>query len=105
MKSQIPHFRLYKVRNIKAWLCVRAYLRKRGPQRSIDCIVSTAFILTLANVSWLCYQLLQDEDIHPEISVTNCEVISWCVSIGLFLVRYMTLASQINKKYRTLMNQ
>merc|ERR1719433_1638051 len=47
MKSKIPHFRLYKVRNIKAWLCVRAFLRKRGPQRSIDYIVSAAFILTL----------------------------------------------------------
>ena len=100
--SQIPHFRLCKVRNIKAWLCVRAFLRKRGPQRSIDCIVSTAFIFTLINVCWLCYQLLKDDDVNPEVNVTNCAVISWCVSIGLFLVRYMTLASKINQKYRNL---
>ena len=53
MKSKIPHFRLYKVRNIKAWLCVRAFLRRRGPQRSIDCIVSSASMLMLLNVSSL----------------------------------------------------
>ena len=34
--------------------------------------------------------------------MTNCEVISWCVSIGFFLVRYMTLASKTNTKYRNL---
>ena len=101
-KSQIPHFRLCKVRNIKAWLCVRAFLRKRGPQRSIDCIVSTAFMFTLINVCWLCYQLLKDDDVNPEVNVTNCAVISWCISIGFFLVRYMTLASRINQKYRNL---
>ena len=102
MKSKIPHFRLYKVRNIKAWLCVRAFLRKRGPQRSIDYIVSSAFILTLANVTWLCYQLLREDEAGQEINVTNCEVIFWCVSIGFFLVRYMTLASKTNTKYRNL---
>lgn len=102
MKSKIPHFRLYKVRNIKAWLCVRAFLRKRGPQRSIDCIVSAAFILTLANVSWLCYQLLKEDEAHPEINVTNVEVISWCIFIGFFLIRFMTLASKVNSKYRNL---
>ena len=102
MKSKIPHFRLYKVRNIKAWLCVRAFLRKRGPQRSIDYIVSAAFILTLVNVIWLCYQLLKEDEAHPEVNVSNCEVITWCVSIGFFLVRYMTLASKVNTKYRNL---
>jgi len=102
MKSRIPHFRLNKVRNIKAWLCVRAYLRKRGPQRSIDCIVSTAFMLTLIMVSWLCYQLLHEEENNPEINVTNCQVIFWCVASGIFLLRYMTLASKLNKKYRNL---
>ena len=102
MKSKIPHFRLYKVRNIKAWLCVRAFLRKRGPQRSIDYIVSSAFILTLGNVTWLCYQLLREDEAGQEVNVTNCEVISWCVSIGFFLVRYMTLASKVNTKYRNL---
>ena len=102
MKSKIPHFRLYKVRNIKAWLCVRAFLRRRGPQRSIDCIVSTAFMFTLINVSYLCYKLLQDDDVTPEINVANCEVIAWCVAIGIFLIRFMTLASKINQKYRNM---
>merc|ERR1719348_2295702 len=60
MKSKIPHFRLTKVRNIKAWLCVRSFLRRRGPQRSIDCIVSTAFLVTTVNVAYLCYLLLKE---------------------------------------------
>lgn len=102
IRSKIPHFRLYKVRNIKAWLCVRAFLRRRGPQRSIDCIVSSAFMFTLINVSYLCYKLLQDDDVNPEINVANCEVITWCVAIGIFLIRYMTLASKINQKYRNM---
>ena len=102
MKSRIPHFRLYKVRNIKAWLCVRAFLRRKGPQRSIDCIVSTAFMFTLIIVSYLCYKLLQDDDVTPEINIQNCEVITWCIAIGFFLIRYMTLASKINQKYRNM---
>ena len=102
LRSKIPHFRLYKVRNIKAWLCVRAFLRRRGPQRSIDCIVSSAFMFTLINVSYLCYKLLQDDDVNPEINVANCEVITWCIAIGIFLIRYMTLASKINQKYRNM---
>ena len=102
MKFKIPHFRLYKVRNIKAWLCIRAFLRKREALRSIDCIVNTAFVLALGNVSWLCYQLLKDDDANPEMNPTNCLVITWSISIGFYILRYMTLANKINKKYRNL---
>ncbi|KAI4827913.1 hypothetical protein KUCAC02_031270 [Chaenocephalus aceratus] len=35
-KSEIPHFRLKKVQNIKMWLSLRSFLRRRGPQRSVD---------------------------------------------------------------------
>ncbi len=33
--------------------------QKRGPQRSVDCIVSAAFIITLCLVSFLCMELLK----------------------------------------------
>ncbi|KAG9339115.1 hypothetical protein JZ751_024146, partial [Albula glossodonta] len=35
-KSEVPHFRLKKVQNIKMWLSLRSYLKRRGPQRSVD---------------------------------------------------------------------
>ena len=37
-KSDLPHFRLNKVRNIKLWLSLRSYIRRRGAQRSVDII-------------------------------------------------------------------
>lgn len=58
-KSELPHFRLNKVRNIKTWLSVRSYLRKRGLQRSVDVIVSAAFIITLLLLSFLSVELLK----------------------------------------------
>ena len=44
----------------------------------------------------------REAEARQEINVPNCEVISWCVPIGFFLVRYMTLASKTNTKYRNL---
>ena len=104
LKSSLPHFRLYKVRNIKAWLCVRSFLRRRGPQRSVDCIVSTAFLTCIFNVSYLCYQLLREdkEDEMSQVTDVNCEVLAWCIAMAVFLIRFMTLASKINQKYRNL---
>lgn len=58
-KSNLPHFRLNKVRNIKTWLSVRSYLKKRGPQRSVDMIVSAAFIISLLLLSFICVELLK----------------------------------------------
>jgi len=104
LKSSLPHFRLYKVRNIKAWLCVRSFLRRRGPQRSVDCIVSTAFLTCICNVAYLCYQLLREdkEDEVSQVTDVNCEVLAWCIAMAIFLIRFMTLASKINQKYRNL---
>lgn len=58
-KSDLPHFRLNKVRNIKTWLSVRSYLKKRGLQRSVDVIVSAAFIVALLLLSFLSMELLK----------------------------------------------
>lgn len=99
-KSLIPHFRLNKVKNIKAWLSVRSYLKRLGPQRSIDCIVSAAFITTLLLLAFLSLEFLKDSDhIHSQICL---EALIWSCSLGAFLLRFMTLGQKINKKYRSI---
>lgn len=99
-KSKLPHFRLNKVRNIKTWLSVRAYLKRRGPQRSVDVIVSTAFILMMMLMSFLCMELLK-ETLSLNI-LSNVEALVWCFGLGIFLLRFLTLGTRINKKYRNL---
>lgn len=99
-KSDLPHFRLNKVRNIKTWLSVRSYLKKRGPQRSVDVIVSAAFISTLLLLAFLCMELLKD--IVALHSQYNIEALLWILGLGIMLLRFMTLGSKINKKYRNL---
>lgn len=99
-KSDLPHFRLNKVRNIKTWLSVRSYLKKRGPQRSVDVIVSAAFISMLLLLAFLCMELLKDlVALHSQY---NIEALLWILGLGIMLLRFMTLGSKINKKYRNL---
>uniref|UniRef100_U5ELH8 Putative homeodomain transcription factor n=1 Tax=Corethrella appendiculata TaxID=1370023 RepID=U5ELH8_9DIPT len=98
-KSQIPHFRLNKVRNIKTWLCVRSYLKRRGPQNSVDVIVSAAFILTLLLLALLSVEWLKDSvHLHSQF---NLEALTWSCALGTFLLRFMTLGTKINKKYKS----
>ncbi|XP_067414881.1 protein PHTF1 isoform X2 [Emydura macquarii macquarii] len=52
-KFEIPHFRLKKVENIKIWLSLRSYLKRRGPQRSVDVVVSSVFLLALS-IAFIC---------------------------------------------------
>ncbi|XP_045535543.1 protein phtf [Papilio machaon] len=97
-KSELPHFRLNTVRNIKTWLSTRSYLRRRGPQRSVDVIVSSAFMLTLILLACVSAQLLRD-------SVTlECgwllEAMVWSCGLGIHLLRLLTLGGNVNRKYR-----
>ncbi|XP_066585817.1 protein phtf [Prorops nasuta] len=99
-KSDLPHFRLNKVRNIKTWLSIRSYLKRRGPQRSVDIIVSATFIVTLLLLSFVCLELIKDlESLHCRY---NIEALFWSFSLGIFILRFMTLGTKINKKYRNL---
>ncbi|XP_077565989.1 protein PHTF2 isoform X1 [Stigmatopora nigra] len=97
-KSEVPHFRLKKVQNIKMWLSLRSYLKRRGPQRSVDVIVSSAFLLMLSVIFICCAQLL-----HVHKSFLEChynwELVVWCSSLSLFLLRFVTLGSETSKKY------
>ncbi|XP_034382129.1 putative homeodomain transcription factor 2 isoform X2 [Cyclopterus lumpus] len=97
-KSEVPHFRLKKVQNIKMWLSLRSYLKRRGPQRSVDVIVSSAFLLTLSVVFICCAQLLHIHDTFLECHY-NWELVIWCSSLSLFLLRFVTLGSETSKKY------
>ncbi|BES92361.1 Male germ-cell putative homeodomain transcription factor [Nesidiocoris tenuis] len=99
-KSELPHFRLNKVRNIKTWLSVRSYLRKRGPQHSVDVIVSTVFLITIILLTYLAIEHIKDSD-KSEYQC-NVEALVWSIILGLFLLRFMTLGTKINRKYRNL---
>ncbi|XP_014224551.1 putative homeodomain transcription factor isoform X1 [Trichogramma pretiosum] len=99
-KSELPHFRLNKVRNIKTWLSVRSYLKRRGPQRSVDVIISSVFVMTLALLSYVSLELIKDIDnLHSHY---NIEALMWSFALGLFILRFMTLGTKINNKYRNL---
>uniref|UniRef100_A0A8C9VNE8 Putative homeodomain transcription factor 2 n=1 Tax=Scleropages formosus TaxID=113540 RepID=A0A8C9VNE8_SCLFO len=97
-KSEVPHFRLKKVQNIKMWLSLRSYLKRRGPQRSVDVIVSSAFLLTLSVVFICCAQLLQGHHTFLDCHY-NWELVIWCISLSLFLLRFATLGAETSKKY------
>ncbi|XP_069834244.1 protein PHTF2 isoform X1 [Dendropsophus ebraccatus] len=97
-KSEVPHFRLKKVQNIKMWLSLRSYLKRRGPQRSVDVIVSSAFLLTISVVFICCAQLLHIHETFLECHY-NWELVIWCISLTLFLLRFVTLGSETSKKY------
>lgn len=62
---------MIQVRNIKTWLSVRSYLKKRGPQRSVDVIVSTAFVVNLLLLAFLCAELLK-VSLQPTTDSGNC---------------------------------
>lgn len=99
-KSELPHFRLKSVRNIKTWLSVRSYLKRRGPQRSVDLIISSAFILTLLLLAFLSVEWLKDSpNLQTQI---NLEALIWSSALGTYLLRFMTLGTKINKKYRSI---
>ncbi|XP_037803599.1 putative homeodomain transcription factor [Penaeus monodon] len=75
--------------------------QKRGPQRSVDVIVSATFFITLLLVSYLCFELLKEDD-KSQHTLYNCELFFWCFAIGIYLIRFMTLGAMINKKYSSL---
>ncbi|XP_071040164.1 protein PHTF2 isoform X2 [Parasteatoda tepidariorum] len=100
-RSDLPHFRLNKVKNIKIWLSIRSYLKKLGPQRSVDVIVSITFIIEVCIVSFLCIQFLKEEGQFTD-QLYCWELSFWTMTLGLYLLRFMVIGTKINKKYRNL---
>ncbi|XP_063153483.1 protein PHTF1 isoform X2 [Candoia aspera] len=97
-KYEIPHFRLKKVENIKIWLSLRSYLKRRGPQRSVDVIVSSIFLLALSIAFICCAQVLKGHKTFLNAAY-NWEFLIWEASLLLFLLRLASLGSETNKKY------
>mgnify|MGYP001797305857 CR=1 FL=1 len=51
------NFFIHQVKNIKIWLSLRAYLKKRGPQRSVEVIVGAVFMLLIVFLGCMCVQV------------------------------------------------
>ncbi|KAI4890159.1 hypothetical protein NFI96_033007, partial [Prochilodus magdalenae] len=97
-KSEIPHFRLKKVQNIKMWLSLRSFLKRRGPQRSVDVIVSSIFFLALSIAFTICAQLLHSHHTFLDWE-SNWELLVWGAALLIFLLRLATLGAETNHKY------
>ncbi|KAL6464456.1 hypothetical protein MHYP_G00267730 [Metynnis hypsauchen] len=97
-KSEIPHFRLKKVQNIKMWLSLRSFLKRRGPQRSVDVIVSSIFLLALSLAFTICAQLLHSHHTFLDWE-SNWELLVWGAALLVFLLRLATLGAETNHKY------
>ncbi|XP_060766879.1 putative homeodomain transcription factor 1 isoform X2 [Neoarius graeffei] len=97
-KSAIPHFRLKKVQNIKMWLSLRSFLKRRGPQRSVDVIVSSIFLLALSIAFTICAQVLNNHHTFLECE-SNWELMVWGAALFIFLLRLATLGTETNHKY------
>lgn len=102
-KNNLPHFRLSRVENIKTWLSVRSYIKKKGLQRSIDAIISSTFLIGVALGSIVCIRFLQDADFLSD-NLLNWKLVVWCLCIWTFMLRFMTIGFKINKKYRNCMS-
>ncbi|XP_027194175.2 putative homeodomain transcription factor [Dermatophagoides pteronyssinus] len=100
-RSQIPHFRLHKVRNLKVWLSVRSYLRRYGPHRSVDTICSTTFIISICLLTCISLQILKDSNESCTTRLICWEMIFWSLAMGIYIMRLMILGSRINQKYRS----
>ncbi|XP_056414302.1 protein PHTF1 isoform X2 [Hyla sarda] len=98
LKSEIPHFRLKKVQNIKMWLSLRSYLKRRGPQRSVDVIVSSVYLVTLSIAFICCAQVLHGHQTFLNY-VYNWELLIWEAALLIYLLRLTSLGSDTNKKY------
>lgn len=100
-RQGLPHFRLHKVKNIKMWLCLRSLLKRRGPQRSVDVIISSTFFLGICLVVITCVQLLKGTEKERFLSkLFNVEVFIWSLVLWMYQLRYVTLGSKINRKFR-----
>lgn len=65
----------------------------------MDIIVSAAFIVTLLLLAFLSVEWLKDSvHLHSHL---NLEALMWSTTIGIFLLRFMTLGNKIHHKYRS----
>ena len=107
-RFKLPHFRLHKISHIKMWLSLRSFLRKRGSRRSVDVVVSACFQMAVALVVLMMVLQVKTARV-PGIPTRGTLdftlrkvywiVLTWCMLVAWYLLRYMTLGSAINRKY------
>ncbi|CAH8462219.1 unnamed protein product [Heterobilharzia americana] len=100
LKYRVPQFRLNKIGHIKCWLMLRSYLKKRGPQRSVENIMATAFYIVFTLGLSLCAQLLSKSRGSVFVKLTNWDIFGLTFGIVIFLYRFILLGTKITKKYR-----
>ncbi|CAN0195636.1 unnamed protein product [Ectocarpus sp. 12 AP-2014] len=101
-KHRIPHFSLKNVANIRVWLALRAgktWLRRHRRERKADAVVSSAFFLSLALLAAILSEAISRESRFLS-TVVHWELLVWCCFISFFLLRYLTLGSNTNNRYR-----
>uniref|UniRef100_A0A8C5K3L3 Putative homeodomain transcription factor 2 n=1 Tax=Jaculus jaculus TaxID=51337 RepID=A0A8C5K3L3_JACJA len=83
-----------------SWLCPLVWHKYHLgiSSQSVDVIVSSAFLLTISVVFICCAQLLHVHEIFLDCHY-NWELVIWCISLTLFLLRFVTLGSETSKKY------
>uniref|UniRef100_A0A3B4C308 PHTF1/2 N-terminal domain-containing protein n=1 Tax=Pygocentrus nattereri TaxID=42514 RepID=A0A3B4C308_PYGNA len=81
-------------------MCVaeRTYKQRRGPQRSVDVIVSSIFLLALSIAFTICAQLLHSHHTFLDWE-SNWELLVWGAALLVFLLRLATLGAETNHKY------
>ncbi|GAV03890.1 hypothetical protein RvY_14258 [Ramazzottius varieornatus] len=97
-RASLPHFRLSKVRNVKSWLCIRSCLKKYGPRKSVDVVVSFSCISCLVCVIFTCFMVVRAEENFTS-SIYVWEAMCWLLAVGIFLLKFMMLGSKTNQKF------
>eukprot|EP00904_Undaria_pinnatifida_P003802 jgi/Undpi1/13422/HiC_scaffold_8.g03081.m1 len=101
-KHRLPYFSLKNVANIRVWLALRAgktWLRRHRRERRADAVVSSAFFLCLALLAAILAEAISREARFLS-TVIHWELLVWCCFISFFLLRYLTLGSNTNNRYR-----
>ncbi|KAA0185907.1 putative homeodomain transcription factor (Phtf) [Fasciolopsis buskii] len=101
-KYHVPQFRLNKLRHIKCWLTLRSYLKKRGPQRSIENIIVASFYVVFVFGLALGSQLISKKNDQTFSRLINLDMLGLTLGIALFQHRFLVLGTKITKKYRNL---
>ncbi|XP_051824555.1 protein PHTF1-like [Antechinus flavipes] len=84
-------------------MCVaeRTYMQQQGPQRFVDVIVSSVFLMTLSIAFICCAQVLQSHKSFLD-NAYNWEFLIWETALLLFLLHLASIGSETNKKYNNI---
>lgn len=81
------------------WLALRSFLKRKGPHRNLDSLVSICFLLVLVmavSISFKATTLTSS----LLVTTTDWQVVLWAFMLSVYLLRFMTLGSHINQKYQ-----